>query len=146
MPVGQVAAMRQVKPQDGVARLQHRAVSRLIGLRARVRLDVRVFRAKELFGPVARQIFDNVGELATAVITASGIALGIFVSKDTTGRLQHCLGGEVLAGDHLQVALLPFELVGNGGEDFRVGLGERAGERIHAKFLLRVIGRSRGIL
>ena len=138
MPVGQVAAMRQVEPQDGVARLQHRAVSGLIGLRTRVRLNVRVFSAKELFGPVACQILDNVGELATAIVTASGVTLGIFVGENTARRLQHSFGGEVLTGYHLQVTLLAFELVGNGGEDFRVSLGERAGERVHARFLLRV--------
>ena len=92
-------------------------------------MNVRVFSAKELFGPVARQILDDVGKFATAVVTASGIALGVFVGEDAAGGLEHGLGGEVFAGDHLEVALLAFEFVGDGGKDFGVGLGEGAGER-----------------
>ena len=47
MPVRQVAAVRQVHPEDRVARLQQREVDRHVGLRARVRLDVGVLGAEE---------------------------------------------------------------------------------------------------
>ena len=66
--VREVAAVRQVQPHDGVARLQHRRVGRLVGLRAGVRLHVDVLRAEQLLGALARQVLDDVGELAAAVI------------------------------------------------------------------------------
>ncbi len=52
----EVAAMRQIQSKNGVARLQHRGVSGLIGLRSGVRLDVGMFRAKKFLDPFARQI------------------------------------------------------------------------------------------
>ena len=44
--VGEMAAMRQRHPEDGVARLQQRKVDGLVGLRAGMRLDIRVVGAE----------------------------------------------------------------------------------------------------
>ena len=46
--VGQVASVRQVHAQHSVARFEHGHVDRLVGLGARVGLDVRVFGVEEL--------------------------------------------------------------------------------------------------
>ena len=70
--VRQVAAMRQVEAENGVARLQHRRIRRGVGLRAGVRLHVDVLAAEELLGAVARQVLDHVGVLAAAVVAAPG--------------------------------------------------------------------------
>ena len=47
MAVGQVAAVREVHPEDGVARLQQREVHGHVGLRARMRLHVGVVGAEQ---------------------------------------------------------------------------------------------------
>ena len=81
--------MRQVQPEDGVARLQQRHVGRGVRLRAGVRLHVRVLGAEELLGAVAREVLHHVGELAAAVVALAGIALGVLVGEDRPGRFEH---------------------------------------------------------
>ena len=124
MPVRQVAAVRQVEAENRVARLQHRRIGRGVGLRAGVRLHIGVLGAKDLLGPVARQVLHHVGELAAAVVAASRVALGIFVGEDRAGRLQHRFGDKVLAGNHLQPLVLAEGFVVKGSGNFGVGLGK----------------------
>ena len=45
----EVAAMRQTHSENRVARLQHRRIGRLIGLRSGVRLDIRVLGPNSCF-------------------------------------------------------------------------------------------------
>ena len=106
MAVRQVAAVRQIHAEDGVAGLQHGGVGGLIGLRAGVRLDVGVLGAEELLGAVARQVLDDVGELAAAVVALAGIAFGVLVGEDAAGGFEDRLGGEVLAGDQFEARIL----------------------------------------
>ncbi len=82
MAVGEVAAVRQVEAENGVAGLQNRRVSRGIGLRAGVRLHVDMLAAEDLLGAIAGQVLDHVGILASAIVAAPGIALGIFIGED----------------------------------------------------------------
>ena len=73
-----------------VARLQQRVVDGRVGLRARVRLDVRVLGAEQRLRAVDRELLDHVDELAAAVVALARIALGVLVgqhaSPDTPGR------------------------------------------------------------
>ena len=96
-----------------------------IGLRAGVRLHVRMLGAEELLGAIARQVLHHVGELAPAVVAPARVALGVLVGEDRAGRLQHRFGDKVLAGDHLQPFVLAESFVVNGCGNFRVGLGKR---------------------
>src|ERR1700684_4584928 len=96
MPVGKVPAMSQIQTKNGVAGLQHGGVSGLIGLRSGVGLHIDILRTEKFLGPLARQIFDNIGTLASAVITLAGIALRIFVGEDRPGGLEHRLADKVL--------------------------------------------------
>ena len=98
-------------PEDGVARLEHRRVGRLVGLRAGVRLHVDVFGAEELLRAIARQVLDDVGVFAAAVIALAGIAFGVFVREDAAGGFEDGFGGEVLAGDQFELRILPLEFV-----------------------------------
>src|SRR5271156_2521153 len=68
VPVGQMAAMRQVKPQDGVAGVDDRHVGGGVRLRTRMRLHIDVLGAKELLCPIPRQVFDDISILAAAVV------------------------------------------------------------------------------
>ena len=68
MAVGQVAAVRQVHAEHGVARLQQRQVDRHVGLRARVRLHVGVLGAEQRLRARDRRALGDVDELAAAVV------------------------------------------------------------------------------
>ena len=90
-----------------------------------MRLHVDVLAAENLTRAIASEILNNVGVLASAVVAAPRVALGIFIGKDRAGRLQHGFGDEVLAGNHLQPLVLAESFVVNSGGDFGIGLGER---------------------
>ncbi len=126
MPVREVPAVREIHSQDHVAGLNHGRVSRLVGLRTRVRLDVGVFGAEKLFGSLTRQSLYRVREFASTVVALTRVSLGIFVGENLTGGLQDRFGGEVFAGDQLQTAVLPFRFVLDRVKDFRVNAGKRA--------------------
>ena len=137
VPVGQVAAMRQVEAEDGVARLEHSHVGGGVGLRAGVGLHVCMLGAEDLFGAIAGQILDDVRELATAVVAASGIAFRVLVGEDRACGLQHGLGDEVLAGNHLQALVLAEGFVFNGGGYLGVGLGKGKRHAVSHTVILR---------
>jgi hypothetical protein len=79
--VRQVAAVRQVHRQDGVARLQLGEVHRHVRLRAGVRLHVGVLRPEQRAGAVDRELLGDVDMLAAAVVAPAGIALGVLVGE-----------------------------------------------------------------
>ena len=84
MAVREMSAVGKVHPHDGVSRFQHREVDRHVGLASGVRLDVDMFGAEQLFRALDGETFDDVHELAAAVVTPSGIAFGILVREDRT--------------------------------------------------------------
>ena len=124
MAVCEVASVRQVQAQDGVARLQNRCVGGHIGLRSCMRLHVRIFGLKELFRPSARQFLDHIGELTSTVIALARIALRILVGEDGPRGFEHGLAHEVLRGNQLQAFVLTASLVVDGGGNLRVCLGQ----------------------
>ncbi len=127
MSVGQVAAVRQIQAQNGIARLQHRRVGRGVGLRAGVRLHVDVLSAKNLLRTVSRQVLHNIAELAATVVAPAWIALGVLVGKDRAGRFQYCFGDKVLAGNHLQPFVLAEGFLVKSSRHIWVGLGKGEG-------------------
>ena len=130
MSVRKVTAVREIQSQHGIARLNHRSVRRHVGGRAGVRLHVGMLGAEELFGAIARQILHHVGELASAVVTLTGISLGILVGEDRAHRLQHGLAHEILRGDQLQPFMLPPLFVFDGFGNLRIDFRQRALHRI----------------
>ncbi len=122
--VGEVAAFGQAHAHDGVAGLQQGEEDGLVGLRARVGLDVGKVGAEQLFAAVDRQLLDHVNVFAAAVVAAAGVALGVFV-----GQLR-ALGGHdggrgvVLAGNQLDVVFLAPVLGHHSGPDFGVDVGK----------------------
>ncbi len=71
-----------------------------------MRLHVGMFRAKKFLDPLAREIFYDVGKLASAVIALAGVAFRIFVGEHGTGSLKHSLADEVFGSDQLQAFVL----------------------------------------
>ena len=68
MAVGEMAAVREVHPEHGVARLEQRQIHAHVGLGAGMRLHVGVLGAEQRLGAIDRQRFDDVDELAAAVV------------------------------------------------------------------------------
>ena len=110
-PVREVAAVGELHAEDRVAGLEQRHVDGVVGLRARVRLDVRVLGAEQLLGAVDRELLGDVDPLAAAVVALAGQALGVLVGEHRAGRLEDRARHEVLGGDHLERVLLALELV-----------------------------------
>ena len=126
--VGQVAARRQIHAHEGVARLQQRHEHRLVGLGARVRLDVGEAGLEQLLGPLDGQVLDDVDIFAAAIVATARIALGVLVGQDRTLGLQHGARDDVLGRDQLDLVLLPLQFVLHGVEDRRIGALEARGE------------------
>ncbi len=126
MAVRKVPTVRQIHAEDHIARLNHGRVSRLIGLRTRVRLHVDIFGAEELLGPLARQGLHRIREFASPVIALTGISLGVLVGEYGAGGLQDRFGSEVFAGDQFQTAMLALNFMLDRCIDFRINGGKRA--------------------
>ena len=122
--VGQVATGRQRQAENRVARLDQRQHHGLVGLGAGMRLDVGPGTAEELPGPVDRQAFGDIDELAAAVVAPARIALCVLVGQDRALRLEHGARHDVLARDQLDLVLLTIELIPDGSGQIRIGVGQ----------------------
>ena len=132
--VREMAAVRERHAQNRVARLQVRHEDGHVGLRAGVRLHVGVLGAEEALEPVDRERFGNVHPLASAVIPAPRIALGVLVGHHARHRFANGAARVVLRRDELEVLFLPALLARDRGEDFRVvGFDVAAREHIHIR-------------
>ena len=129
-PVRQMAAVGELEPHHRVARRHQRLVRGGVGLRAGVRLDVRVLGPEQLLGAVDRQLLGDVDELAAAVVALAGIALGVLVRQHRPLALEHRHRHEVLRGDHLERPLLALELPREHLGDLRIDFGERPVEEV----------------
>ena len=122
--VGQVTAMRKRHAEYGVAGTQDRGIHREIGLRTRMRLDVRVFRLEQLAGAVDRELLGDVDVLAAAVITFAGITLGILVGQQRALRFEHARTRVILGSNQLDMVLLPLRLAGERRRQFGIKAGD----------------------
>ena len=118
--VSQVPAAGEVHAHDHVAGLAERQVDGDVGLRAGVGLHVGMLGAEELLGPLAGDVLHHVHIFAAAVEAPAGVALGVLVRQVAARGLHHSGGGEILAGDELDVVALALQLLGHGGEDLLV--------------------------
>jgi hypothetical protein len=85
-----------------------------------VRLYVSGLGTEQLTSAALCDPFDIVDELATSVVSPSGIAFSVFVGEDRTDRLHNGDAGIILAGDHLQTVSLALVLSRNCFEDLAV--------------------------
>jgi hypothetical protein len=126
MAVREVAAVREVHAEHGVAGLEQREIHRHVRLRARMGLDVRVLRAEQLLRARDRERLGNVDEVASTVVALAGVTLGVLVRHDRTGRFEHGLADEVLGGDELEPGVLPMTFLLDCAGDFRIGRRQRS--------------------
>ena len=122
--VRQVAAVGEVHAEDGVARLHDREIHGHVGLRARMRLHIRVLRAEELFRPADGEALDDVHVLAAAVVPATGVAFGVLIGEHGARRGEDGAADEVFRGDQLETVPLPVQFVAHRIRDFRIGFGQ----------------------
>ena len=118
--VREVSSVRQVESHERVARLHAGEENGHVGLCARVGLNVGVFRAVEAADALDGQRLDLVHDLAAAVVTRSGIALGVFVGQNRTHGFHHLVADEVLRSDQLDAMHLAAALGGNQIENLGV--------------------------
>ena len=104
--VGEVPAVIQIHAQNRVAGLAQGHIDGVVGLGARVGLDVGEFRPKQLARPLNGQVFRNVHALAAAVIPLAGVALGILVGEHAAHGGQHRFGHDVFRRDEFDVVTL----------------------------------------
>ena len=87
-----------------------------------MRLNVGPFRAKQFAQPVNRKLLGLVDELAPAVITFAGKALGVLVGEDASLRGHHSFAGVILGSDELCAFDLADALTFYDCGDFRISL------------------------
>ena len=92
MAVREMAAVREVHAEDGVARLEQREVDGHVRLRARVRLHVRVLGAEQRLRARDGRALDDVDVLAAAVVAPARIAFGVLVREDRAGGFENRRG------------------------------------------------------
>jgi len=126
--VRQVPARCERHPENGVSRLQQRQEHCLVGLGPRMRLDVREAALEQLPGALDREPFGDIDELAPAVVTPTGITLGVFVGQHRALRGEHCPRDDILTGDQLDLPLLALALVFNRRGQLGISL-EQGGQR-----------------
>jgi hypothetical protein len=129
--VRQVAAVRQAHPEHRIPRLERCEEHRLVRGRPRMRLHIGEVGVKQLFRPVDRDLLRDIDMLASAVIAAAGIALGVLVRELRALRRKHGRARVVLGRDQLDVIFLPLVLGGDGGPDIRIVLRNRLGAVEH---------------
>ena len=112
--------MTQIHGQHLVSGLEHREINGHVRAAARMRLHVGVFGPKQFLGAVDGQLFDRIYMLAPAVPTFLGVTFGVFVGERRSLRFHHGQAGEILAGDELDVFLLPLAFLFDGLVDLRI--------------------------
>src|SRR4051794_349845 len=128
--VREVAAVAELHAEQRVAGLHQRVVGGGVGLSAGVRLDVDVVAAEHLLRALDRQALGHVNPLAAAVVAPSDVALRVLVGQHRALAIEDGLGHEVLRRDHLERALLAFELVREDVGDLGIDLGEGSVEEV----------------
>src|SRR5688572_1920912 len=122
-------AVRQVHPDEGVARIEEREEHRGVRLRAGVRLDVGMIGTEELLRAIDGELFDAIYELASAVVALAGQPLSVLVRERGAHCLQYRRRHEVLARDQLESLALPLRLQLDQPSDLRIGFAQRAARR-----------------
>ncbi len=123
--VGEVAAVVERQAEEGVAGLEQGRVDGVVSLRAGVGLNVGVLGSEQRLGAIDRELLGDVDLLAAAVVPLPGVPLGVLVGQNRTRGLEHRLRHEVLGRDHLECALLAFQLTLENACDVGVDVAQR---------------------
>ena len=122
--VRQMSAVRQIHPENRVARLQECKEHRHVRLCARVRLHIRPICSKQLLRTVNGKLFHDINVLTAAVVPLAGIALRILVREDTALCLHNGTAYDVLRGDEFQLRTLAVQLLPDCRIHLRIGFSQ----------------------
>ena len=128
--VGQVTTGGQVETHIGIAWLQQRKEHGLVGLGARMRLDIDVLAVEQLLGALAGKFFGNVDMLTAAIVAPAGISFRVLVGHYRALSLHDRGRDDVLRRNQLDFMLLAAKFVGDGGSQRRVTIGQPAGKKV----------------
>ena len=78
-----------------------------------MRLNIREFTSKKPRNPFNCKAFDNIYELAAAVIAPSRQPFGILIRQDRALCFQHRFADDVFGGNELDLIALPAKLAGD---------------------------------
>jgi hypothetical protein len=125
-PMGQMTALIELHPEDPIAGADRAQIRGHVGLGARVALDVDVLRPREqLERTLLGEPLGDVNELAPAVVALAGQALGVLVRQPAALGLEHGRIDVVLAGDELDLVVLPAALADHRRPQLGVDSGDR---------------------
>ena len=127
--MSQVTTGGQIHAQKRIAGLQQGQKHSLIGLGARMGLNIGIGAIEQGLGPLNRQGLGNIDKFAAAIIPAARIALGILVGQDRALGLEHGARDNVFRRDQLDLGLLTLHLLGDTGEQFGVRILERSAKK-----------------
>jgi hypothetical protein len=80
---------------------------------------------EQLTGPQPSKVLDFIDVLASPIVPATGVPLGILVRQDRAQRLENSLGHKIFAGDELQSTSLTMSLGLNKPSNGRIDFPER---------------------
>ncbi len=94
--MGKVAALVELHAQDLLSQFHVRKIDRHVCLGARVGLDIGMLCPEELLQPVAGKVLGHIVELASAIVSLAGVALGIFIGHDRSHGFKYRTGNNIL--------------------------------------------------
>ena len=129
MPMGKMAAMGEIHGQNSVANFECGKIDCHVGLSTAVGLDVDMFGAEQLLGPIDCQLFNSIDILTAAVPSFARIAFRIFVREDAALCFHHSAAGEILGRDQFDIFALPFFLRCDRVENLRIDFAQAPARR-----------------
>jgi hypothetical protein len=109
--MGEVPAMAQVEPHEGIARIKNGQEYRHVGLCPGVGLHVGILGTIELAKSVYGQVFHFINHLTAPVVAMSRVAFCILVGQAGTHGFHHLHADKVFRGDQFNAPLLPLLFV-----------------------------------
>ena len=89
--MGQVSALGKIQSHKGIARLQAGHDDGHVGLGARMRLHIGIFRIIQLAEPVDGQLLNLVHHLTPTIVAFARIAFRIFIGADAAHGFQYLI-------------------------------------------------------
>ena len=116
----QMPACSEAETQHRISGLDHRPVRRHICLSAGVGLYVRGFRTKQFLCARYGKRLDLVNIFTSAVVSASGVTLRVFIGQDAARSRKDRFRNDVLRCDQLNILSLSLQFPAQRPADFRV--------------------------
>ena len=137
--MGQVSAGGEAHAQDRITGFDERLKHRLIGLRPGIGLHIGIGAIVKFTNTLDGKLFGHINMFATAIITPTGIALGIFIGQHRALHLHHRLGNNIFRGNQLNLVFLARQFAAQNAGNIRIAFGNIAPEKRifsgHGKFL-----------